>query len=1040
MNRILPLAMALAMCQSVTASGGSDRQDSRVFAVGRERPRATLYPYPSEKAAREMNFKNSPYFKSLNGKWAFHFSKTPGERPADFHAPGYDASSWDSIPVPSNWEMQGYGVPIYTNVVYPFPKNPPYIPETDNPVGSYRRSFTLPSSWAGRRVYLHFDGSTAGMYVWVNGKKAGYVQSTKNPAEFDITDMLKPGENELACEVYRWTDGSYLEDQDFWRLSGIDRDVYLYTTAPVRIADVFARPGLDTRYCDGKLEVDVKLRNHDSHKAGGSLSVSLLDPSGKEVMRSSRKVTVPAGGESEETFVATVKNVSKWSAETPELYTLAVTLTDGGGKVAESTSARIGFRKVEIKNSQLLVNGKPVEIHGVNVHEHHPTAGHVVDSAMMIEDIRMMKSHNINAVRTSHYPQSPLWYDLCDRYGLYVVDEANIEAHAFGSGPWTANIPTHPAQAPEWHDAILDREMLLVERDKNHPSVIVWSLGNECGNGDNFRDGYAFIKHRDPSRPVQFEQAAEEENTDIVCPMYPHVGSMKEYASRNNPGRPYIMCEYAHAMGNSSGNFQEYYDIIRSSPQMQGGFIWDWVDQAILAHDENGRAYWGYGGDFGAQNYTHDENFCINGLVFADRTAHPGLKEVKKVYQDIRFSSPDPKSGLVDVENHFLFKSTAGYTFSWELLRDGEKAAEGTFAADVKPGEKKRVALNLPALDSDGSEYMLSLYARTTNAEGILPTGHEVAREQFAVKDGEIQAPQIRGGALPVLTETQREWTVKCGDTEVSFSRESGEMTAYRIGGKNVLSGSMKPSFWRAPTDNDMGNKLHIRANAWRAAGENRRKVSLTAEASDSVVTVKGVFRMPETHSDYSMTYTVAPGGMVKVNIAWKADNGGADTPELPRFGVRVALHKAFDNFCRYGRGPWENYSDRNTSAFLGVYCDKVADMRHHYERPQETGNQTDVRWATLCDGAGTGIKVTGVRPLSVSALDVTAEAMDPGLTKKQMHDNDVNPDRGSVYLNIDLAQRGVGGDDSWGAAPHRPHILDADRYEYSFYISPVRK
>lgn len=1037
MNKITSLLLILIVSVNAYSSNDNDWENPSRFAIGRENHRATSIPFQSKEAAMSLCFNYSDFYKSLNGKWKFRYSPMPEDRPIDFYKVDYDSSCWDSISVPGNWEMYGYGMPIYTNVIYPFPKNPPYIPHYDNPVGSYRHTFDIPAAWNGRKVFLHFDGGTAGMYVWVNGEKVGYVQSTKNPAEFDITTLVRSGKNELACEVYRWTDGSYLEDQDFWRLSGIDRDVYLYTTANQRIFDFFAKPDLSTDYKNGILTIETKLKNYESHTSICSLEVSLLSSVGKEIWSAKRNIELAPDTSSDAVFLSRIKNVDKWSAEIPNLYTLVLTLKDDGGKLLESMSSQIGFRKIEIKNSQLLINGQPIEIHGVNLHEHHPFNGHVVDSVMMMEDIRMMKCHNINAVRMSHYPHSPLWYELCDRYGLYVVDEANIEAHGMGSVPWDYIDPDrHPAKVQIWEEAILDREKSLVERDKNHPSVIIWSLGNECGNGENFRKAYSWIKQRDTSRPVQFEQAQEEENTDIVCPMYPSVEYMKEYASRINPGRPFIMCEYAHAMGNSTGNFQEYFDIIRNSPQMQGGFIWDWVDQGFLAHDENGRQYWTYGGDYGATEYVNDENFCINGLVFPDRTPHPGLNEVKKVYQDIRFSSEKPENGIIVIENHFSFKSTDDYMFLWELLRNGLVVATDSLKVNIAPGAKKSVSLGLPDISND-SEYVLSVYAYTSHDDGIIKARHEVARDQFMLNKVNESINLIYDENKPIFNETDNHWIVKSGNVVMTFNRRDGSLTEYTIDGRNIFAGPLMPSFWRAPTDNDIGDGLHIRSNVWRTAAANRHLVSLEKSENNGILTVKALYRMSDIGSNYEMSYSVGDFGMVKVDISWNADEG-IDVPELPRFGVIMPLYKEFDKFCWYGRGPWENYSDRNTSSLLGIYSSQVNTLRHRYVRPQESGNHTDVRWASLTNGHNLGIKIVGQKPMDISALDVTSEMMDPGLTKKQMHDNDISPDRWRVFLNVDMAQRGVGGDNSWGASPHRQYVLNANNYSYSFYIIPL--
>ena len=1040
MNNILKTVVS---CLALSAAylcchANNDWENPEIFSIGREAPRATAFPFPAIDSALKGDYEKSPYYMSLDGKWAFKFSANPGMRPLEFYKTDADLSSWDSIAVPSNWEMEGYGVPIYTNIIYPFPKNPPYIPHEDNPVGSYKRSFELPSSWDGRRVILHFDGSTSGMYVWVNGKKAGYVQSVKNPAEFDITELVQPGRNEIACEVYRWTDGSYLEDQDFWRLSGIDRSVYLYSVDSQRIADFFAVADLDRNYRNGELKLEVDLKNYSLEDVSVKLDASIFNADNKQEWHEGKRVALGSLGMGKVDFNGILKNVNRWSGETPYLYTLVLTLRDDDGKIIESTSSRIGFRKVEIKDGQLCINGKPLEVHGVNLHEHHQKTGHVVDRETMLDDIRTMKRNNINAVRTSHYPQSPLWYDLCDEYGIYLVDEANIEAHAMGSAPWDYMDPaSHPAVRAEWKNAILDRERLLVERDKNHPSVIIWSLGNECGNGDNFIAAYNWIKNRDSSRPVQFEQAGENENTDIVCPMYPSIAKMKEYAGRDNVTRPYIMCEYAHAMGNSTGNFQEYFDIIRSSKQMQGGFIWDWVDQGLLNKDENGNDYWAYGGDFGATGYHHDENFCINGLVQPDRTPHPGLSEVKKVYQDIRFSPGNLALGEIVVENHFHTRNLRDYDFKWELLKNGEIVDSGLIAIEVAPGLSKNVKLPIADRDEDG-EYYLSIYAYTRNGDDIIPSGHEVAREQFSLSKGEMPVNDFVNSGTPVVKRDGKLWKFLCNNgVEVSIDSVSGELKSYLVNGKNMILSGIESSFWRAPTDNDRGAKAHRKLNAWRCAGENRKVKSVALSDSAGCPKVIATYRLPDVSSDYIVTYAIGDNGAIKVSAELI---GGKDTPELMRFGMKLTLPGEFNNFEWYGRGPQENYSDRNTAAFMGIWHGSVADQFYPYIRPQETGNKTDVRWAMLTDDSGLGIKVTGLQPLNVSALDVLPEDLDPGINKMQMHNSDVRHHSDRVFFNVDLCQRGLGGDNSWGAQPHGKYRLRSPKLSYSFIITPVEE
>lgn len=1019
-----------------------DWQNETVFAEGRLYPTATFFPYVDKESAIRGDYKSSPLYLSLNGFWKFKFSENPSKSPQDFFQTAFDVSEWDSIPVPSNWEMQGYGVPIYTNIKYPFPKNPPFIPEDDNPVGSYRRSFNLPESWKDHKVILHFDGSTAGMNVWVNGRKVGYVQSTKNPSEFDITDFVLPGDNQIACEVFRWTDGSYLEDQDFWRLSGLDRDVYLYAKPYLNIKDIFAKASLTDDYKDGALKLEVSVDNSGSRQEQGVLEYELLSADNDIVSHGVKEINLKKDVSDVVSFKAVIPDVKRWSAETPNLYRLSLTLYDTKKNIIESTAINVGFRTVEIKNGQLLVNGKAVEVHGVNLHEHHQSTGHVVDSLTMMRDITLMKQNNINAVRMSHYPQTPLWYDLCDMFGLYLVDEANIEMHDMGAEFQSDfDKSVHPAYLPSWKNAILDREYSLVERDKNHPSVIIWSMGNECGNGQNFFDAYEWIKQRDDSHPVQFEQAGESADTDIVCPMYPSIDTMKEYAARENVERPFIMCEYAHAMGNSTGNFQEYFDIIRSSPHMQGGFIWDWVDQGLLAYDENGVPYWGYGGDFNADKYTNDENFCINGLVQPDRTPHPGLKEVKKVYQDILFDSDNPATGLISVKNNFTETNLNGYYYRWQLLENGSLLTDGLLeAVDVEPGYSAVVEIPLPDINPDENEYYLSIYALTLNPSDLIPQNFEVAREEFRLGDNTgsfSNLPDANGLNDVKKTEADDQYIFQCNnDISFKISKKTGLLDYISIQDKPLLTDAMTPNFWRAPTDNDMGNDIQRNSAAWKTAFESRelQKISCEKEGNLFIVTVS--YRLPTVNSDYSLTYTIYPQGIVKISVDLQRKE--VNNLEMLRFGLTFPVIKSLDDFTWYGRGPEENYSDRNTATFMGIWHGKVQDQFYPYIRPQESGNKTDVRWATLTDSEGWGLRVTGLQPLNVSALDVGQNEIDPGVAKRQRHINDVVRTESCNYFNVDLCQRGLGGDTSWGAAPHAPYLMNADNYNYSFTIQPV--
>jgi beta-galactosidase len=867
------------------------------------------------------------------------------------------------------------------------------------------------------------------MYIWVNGQKVGYSQVTKSPAEFDITPYIKQGKNTLAIEGYRWSDGSYLEDQDFWRLSGFDRSVYLYSTDQIRIQDFFAKGDLDNSYKNGLFSVDVTVRAYrirpDDAPTNIQIEAKLLDATGKTVYVQTQTERIQYAPTTIH-FAKKIVAPNLWSNETPCLYTLLLTLKDEKGKTIEVTSSKIGFRKVEIKNAQLLVNGKAIVVRGVNIHEHNPYTGHVQDEATMRKDIALMKQNNINAVRTSHYPESVLWYKLCDEYGLFLVDEANLESHGMGYGK------ENVSNFPEWREAHLDRDIRLVERDKNHPSVIIWSLGNESSNGKAFFDLYDWIKARDNSRPVQYEQARENRNTDIVCPMYPSIDNMKKYAARTDVTRPYIMCEYSHGMGNSTGNFQEYFDIISTSPHMQGGFIWDWVDQGLAATDDSGRKYWAYGGNLGGYQYTHDQNFCANGLVTPDRKPHPGLYEVKKVYQDILFHAKDLEKGIITVENRFLYNDLKNYDFKWELIENGKKFADGKLNIAQAAGTIKDIQITLPVMSKE-EEYFLNIFAYTKEATEMIPANHEIAREQFALSSLSPLRSSKTTQHIEIQKDDNNTIVLKAGDITLNFNKRSGSLDGYAYNNKRLLSFGPQPDFWRAPTDNDLGNRLPELANVWKQAGRNKTLDKFTVDKSEDGVTLTADYTLNDVSSPYTVRYTVAGNGTVKVNVSWKAGKKGL--PELPRFGMQMVLPSEFDNFEYYGRGPWENYSDRNTSSFIGIYNSTVAEQAFDYIRPQENGNKTDVRWLTLTNKDGVGLKITGTQPLSVKVAHNPADDLDFGTTRKNTHPSDVTP-RKDVYLNVDYLQRGVGGDDSWGALPHKRYRLLGDSYEYEYEIS----
>lgn len=1035
MNKFFTFTFLLGMQLLSAQQAKNEWENPAIYERNKEAGHSQFILYKDGASAMAQKPEASPYYKSLNGNWKFNIVKTPAERPLNFFEVGLNDKTWKDIPVPSNWEMQGYDIPIYTNIIYPFPANPPFLDAKYNPVGTYRKTFSIPENWTSKEVILHFGSISGYARVYVNGKEAGMTKAAKTPAEFDITSLLKKGENLLAVQVFRWHDGSYLEDQDFWRLSGIERDVYLEAMPKLTVWDYFIKSDLDAGYNNGVFNATVNLRqfkNNTIKKA--NLTLTLLDPSGKGVFTATKPVTNTTTSID---FSTTISQVKKWSDETPNLYRYTLTWDGDNKQDTQVITGRTGFRKVEIKNAQLLVNGNAIMVNGVNIHEHHPVKGHVPDRDMMRKDLQLMKQNNINAIRMCHYPHDAYLYELCDEFGMYVVDEANIETHGMGAELQREFDKTkHPAYLPEWAPAHIDRIKRMVELDKNHPSIIIWSMGNECGNGPVFYDAYKWMKSRDTSRPVQFEQAGENTDTDIVCPMYPEIKHMKEYAADKTKKRPYIMCEYSHAMGNSNGNFQEYYDIINTSPHMQGGFIWDWVDQGIDAKDANGTDFLAYGGDLGGKDLQNNENFCDNGLINANRIPHPGLAEVKKVYQDINFSLKGGNQLLV--KNQFFYTNLNQFNFKWELLKNGEKVKEGTFNGTANPQQTQNENLGLDALSAD-AEYFLNVYAYTKEATAMIPANHEIAREQFKLGNGSYFANATASASKSKLS-TKKSGTTLSFETDAvtgSFDLTSGEIKSYSLKGskQEVITNYPIPYFWRAPTDNDFGNDMPKKLGIWKNAHKDPELKSVTVGKQTATgIAVDVQYLLAGVNVLYTVNYFIQNNGTIKVTAS--IDKTGKTLPEMPRFGMRLELLGAYDNLTYYGRGPWENYSDRNTASFMGTYKDKVANQFiWEYIRPQENGYKTDARWITLQNASGSGLKITGDQPLGFSALNVSTESIDPGLTKAQRHTTDVHPED-KVYLNLDLAQRGVGGDTSWGALPHAQYILTAPKYTYTYTLS----
>ncbi|MFH0991038.1 MAG: glycoside hydrolase family 2 TIM barrel-domain containing protein [bacterium] len=1011
-----------------------DWENPKVFRINKEDPHVTYVPFPDVKSFLTKEKKQSPFYYSLNGPWKFNWVNKPDDRPIDFYKENFDVSKWKEIQVPSMWEFQGYGIPIYVNSDYEFPKPwlPPHVPHDYNPVGSYKRTFTVSKDWDGKQIFIHFGAVKSAFYIWVNGQKVGYSEDSKTPAEWDITKYLKKGENNVALEVYRWCDGTYLECQDMWRISGISRDVYLYCTPKVRIRDFWVRASLDNDYKNGVISVDIDLRNYLPNRPAGTVEVEmqLLDEMNQVVAQGSSIVEMIGKEQATTTLLSqTVKNPKQWTAETPNLYTLVLSLISGGG-IQEVVGCKTGFRKVEIKAGQLLVNGMAILIKGTNRHEHDPLTAHVLSDEVLLKDIMLMKQYNLNAVRTSHYPNDPRWYELCDKYGIYLIDEANIESHGMGYGDKTL------AKNPEFKEMHLDRTINMVERDKNHPSVIIWSLGNEAGNGPNFEATYAWIKQRDLSRPVHYERAGEGANTDIVCPMYAW-NYLERYGSRVNT-RPLIMCEYAHAMGNSTGNFQDYWDLIEKYPQLQGGFIWDWVDQGFNKVNEKGERYYGYGGDWGPPGTPSDQNFMCNGLVLPDRTPHPALIEVKKVYQYVKVKPVPVSINQFELINKHDFTNLEKFNIEWELIADGKQNAAGTIAKPYVPPHTSRiVTIDVPSVKPEpGVEYFINFKTVLREAEPFKQKGFVVAFDQYPV-GSPLLIPPTKLAALPniEMLENAETLTFKGYEFTMKLSKKSGVIESYTYKGAELIEQGPEPNFWRPPTDNDFGQGFQRSSGVWRKAGDNRKLVNVNVkQLGKNTVKVTVLFNLPDVQSQFKAEYTIYGTGDIVVNNHFITSE--SHLPELPRFGVKMRMQKEFESMVYYGRGPEENYRDRNTASHVGVYRSTVSEQYFPYVSPQENGNKTDIRWMAFVNEQGLGLMAVGMPLLSGSALHYTVEDLTQE-SRGTRHTVDLQKND-FVALNLDYRQRGVGGDDSWGANPHAQYCLLAKSYSYQFRLSPV--
>ena len=1024
------LICALASVGLTAFAQQPEWQDPNVNAINRAAMHTNYFAYESEQAALKGCRLASDNYMTLNGTWKFNWVQNADQRPTDFYKVDFNDKGWDNIQVPGVWELNGYGDPIYVNVGYPwrsqYKNNPPYVPTVNNHVGTYRKEIELPADWKGRQIMAHFGSVTSNMYLWVNGKFVGYSEDSKLEAEFDLTKYLRPGKNIIAFQVFRWCDGTYLEDQDFFRYSGVGRDCYLYTRTANHIEDIRITPDLDAQYKDGTLQIDIQM------KGKGTVDLKLLDKEGKEV------TTAQVKGSGKQTASMTVSNPAKWTAETPNLYTLVANLQENG-KIIESIPVKVGFRKIELKNGQILVNGQAVLFKGADRHEMDPDKGYVVSRERMIQDIKRMKELNINAVRTCHYPDNNLWYDLCDEYGIYVVAEANIESHGMGYGDETL------AKNPLFAKAHLERNQRNVQRGYNHPSIIFWSLGNEAGFGPNFEACYKWIKAEDKTRAVQYEQAGTNEYTDIFCPMYYSYESCENY-SKGNIDKPLIQCEYAHAMGNSQGGFKEYWDLVRKYPKYQGGFIWDFVDQSARWYTKDGKEFYGYGGDFNRYDAS-DNNFQNNGLISPDRVPNPHAHEVGYIYQNIWVKPVDLQKGEISIYNENFFRDLSDFYAEWQLLANGEVLQSG-IVNDLKVGPQQTVNQKLNyTLDNicPCKEVLLNVAFKLKNTETLLPAGFAVAQQQLSVR--EYKAPENLltekkiahdYTSAPVVEDNDSYYLIVKGENfHIDFERRSGYLSLYDVNGLSILGegAQLTPNFWRAPTDNDMGAGLQKKYLAWK--NPEIKLTSLEHATENGLVVVTAKYDMPTVSAKLTLTYRINKEGAIEVTQSMTTDKN-AKVSNMFRFGMRAALNKNLSNIQYYGRGPIENYSDRNNSTNIGKYAQTVDEQFYSYIRPQETGTKTDIRWWNQTNKGGNGIQLVGKTPFSASALHYTMESLDDGLEKDQRH-SELVPQTNCVNFCIDKVQMGLGCVNSWGALPLDKYMVPYQDYEFTFVIKPIQ-
>ena len=1020
----------LSFVMLLSCSQQAEWEDQSIVEINKLAAHASMHLFANLESAK-INQANL-LIKSLNGDWLFNFSKKPADRPKDFYHIDFNSGEWSQIKVPGHWELQGYDAPIYTDVEYPFPSDPPNLPHDYNPVGSYIHLFDVDENWLDEhQLIIHFGGVKSAFYLWVNGEFVGYSQDSKLPAEFDVSKLLKARNNKIAVEVYRYSDGSYLEGQDYWKMSGIIRDVFIQARPKLRMDDFFVNAEANGLF---NLSLDISNLNQDSKSA--NISLALFDDETAMPVPDdwARNINLNPQETSSLSFKADFGEIETWNAEHPNLYTLIAQLSDENGSVIEVLKEKIGFRTVSIENSQLKINGEPIVIRGVNRHEHDMVTGRYVSKELMLEDIRLMKQMNINAVRTSHYPNQEIWYDLCDEFGIYLVDEANIEAH--GSDPYKPEKTL--ADKPEWKEAFMQRTIRMVERDKNHPSIITWSLGNETGYGENFEDTYKWIKERDPSRPVQSEDAGKDGMSDIFCPMYDRIDEMETFANSGDD-RPLILCEYAHAMGNSVGNLQDYWDLIYKYDNLQGGFIWDWVDQTFWQVTEAGDTIWAYGGDMGYVGVVNDSNFCANGLVAADRSLNPHSWEVKKVYQNINFKAVDLENGDFEIINDFDFTNLNEFYFEWELMSDGQIIQKGKLPQiDLMPHQSKEVKISIKPLSKKfNTEYFISIKAKRVSDSTFFMKDDIAAWEQFQLPIYyENSAYEIPKGKINHELADEN-LLIEAGSSKMAFNKNTGQIDLWEFEGKSMLTDGLRPHFWRAPTDNDLGNEMPQRCGVWKNAHENLKLINFElTESAPNYLSVITQFYNEELDFRFNVEYEILANG--EIIISWNFIPNNISLPEMPRLGMKLEIPEEFEHLNWFGRGPHESYWDRKTSAAIGLYSGKVSEQYFPYVRPQETGNKTDVRWMSLSNDEGTGLLIGGMQIFNGGALQVDYDQLNP--SKILGHNKHGSEIKISNYIScfIDYEQMGVGGDNSWGAKTHPEYTLPIHEYEFKFRLKPI--